>query len=168
MATGSRTYNLTFGQTVNGVYSGYDRYGNMTCVVNAQTQGPCPSLNFASTTNRINSSGYTYDAAGNLTADGTGTGSHTYQWDGEGRLKSVDSGSTASFVYNALGWRVEKTPATQHEFVYGAGGEELGEYNVTAGYWDQQYFLGAGRILGQYWGSTTFFLHRARWAPRAW
>jgi YD repeat-containing protein len=56
--------------------------------------------------NRINTSGYTYDAAGNLTTEGTGFGTHTYQWDAEGRLKSVDNGSTLSFVYNGLGQRV--------------------------------------------------------------
>ena len=34
-----------------------------------------------------------YDAAGNLTQDGTGVGTHTFQWDGEGRLVSVDGDS---------------------------------------------------------------------------
>jgi hypothetical protein len=38
-----------------------------------------------------------------MTADGT----HTYQWDAEGRMTSVDSGSTVTQKYNALGQRVE-------------------------------------------------------------
>src|SRR5689334_19260968 len=67
------------------------------------------SLSYATntTTNHITTSGYPYDAAGNVTADGSGTGSHTYQWDGEGRLKSVDNGSTYSVIYDALGQAVE-------------------------------------------------------------
>jgi YD repeat-containing protein len=64
----------------------------MTCVVNGQTNGPCPGYSFNSSTNQITNSGFTHDAAGNLTADGTGTGTHTYQWDGENRMTSIDSG----------------------------------------------------------------------------
>jgi YD repeat-containing protein len=94
VATGSSTYNLTFAM---------GRYANMTCQTNGQTQGLCTNLTFDVTTNHITTSGYTYDAAGNLTADGTGTGSHTYQWDAEGRLLSVDSGATENETYNALG-----------------------------------------------------------------
>ena len=58
--------------------------------------------------NRISGSEYTYDAAGNLTQDGPTQPYHTYQWDAEGRLKSVDNGSTVSYTYNALGQRVEQ------------------------------------------------------------
>jgi YD repeat-containing protein len=34
-------------------------------------------------------------------------GMHTYQWDAEERVASVDSGSTWSFTYNALGHRLQ-------------------------------------------------------------
>ncbi len=47
------------------------RYGNMTCQTNGQTQGPCPNYSFSASTNRITTSGFTYDAAGDLTNDGT-------------------------------------------------------------------------------------------------
>ena len=74
-----------------------------------------------------------YDAAGNLTQDGTGVGTHTFQWDGEGRLVSVDgdssspcaSGATLCFTYNALGERVEKhvgSPASDLYYYYDAWG----------------------------------------------
>jgi hypothetical protein len=49
------------------------------------TNGPCPNWSFSSGSNQISTSGYTYDAAGNLTSDGT----DTYQWDAEGRLKGA-------------------------------------------------------------------------------
>src|SRR6266403_6276195 len=48
-ATGSTTYNLAFS---------YDRYGNMTCVTNGQTNGPCPNYSFNTSTNQISNGGY--------------------------------------------------------------------------------------------------------------
>jgi YD repeat-containing protein len=68
VATGNATHNLTFS---------YDRYGNMTCQTNGQTQGPCPNYAFSASTNRISTSGFTYDATGDLTSDGT----HSYQYE---------------------------------------------------------------------------------------
>ena len=93
-ATGSATYNLAFT---------YDRYGNMACQTNGQTNGPCPNWTFNSSANQITTAGYTYDAAGNVTSDNL----TNYQWDAEGRLKSVNSGAYRSYVYNALGREVE-------------------------------------------------------------
>jgi RHS repeat-associated protein len=87
-------YDLTFG---------YDPYGNMTCTESGSTQGPCPQLDYgtSSTTNQILTyagNAVSYDAAGNLTNDGNG---NTYQYDAEGRL---------SGTYNAFGWQVVGTP----------------------------------------------------------
>jgi YD repeat-containing protein len=64
VATGSATHNLTFS---------YDRYGNMACQTNGSTNGPCPNWTFSASTNRITTSGFTYDAAGNTTGDGVNT-----------------------------------------------------------------------------------------------
>ena len=155
-ATGSATHNLTFS---------YDRYGNMTCVTNQNTNGPCPNYTFNASTNQITNSGFTYDAAGNLTADGTGTGSHSYQWDGESRLKSIDNGSTATYAYNALGQRVEKlVGSTYTEYAYHAGGEDLGENNRTA--WTVRVVPFADRHLAHYndpsGSEATYFMHSTR------
>jgi len=143
----------------------YDRYGNMTCVTNGQTNGPCPNYTFNASTNQITNSGFTYDAAGNLTADGTGTGSHSYQWDGESRLKSIDNGSTATYAYNALGQRVEKlVGSTYTEYAYHAGGEDLGENNRTA--WTVRVVPFADRHLAHYnnpsGSEATYFMHSTR------
>lgn len=46
-----------------------------------------------------------YDANGNLTNDGV----NTYQWDARNRLVSISGGTTASFSYDALGRRTNKT-----------------------------------------------------------
>jgi len=73
----------------------------MTCVTNGQSNGPCGNWTF-NANNQISNSGYTYDAAGNLTNDGM----HTYQWDAENHLKSINNGTHGTFTYNAYGWRV--------------------------------------------------------------
>ena len=98
VASGSATYNLTFG---------YDAYGNMTCQTNGQTNGPCPNWAYNTSTNQLTTSGFTYDAAGNLTKDSSNVTARTWQSDAEGRVASVDSGSTWGFTYNALGYRVQ-------------------------------------------------------------
>jgi YD repeat-containing protein len=47
----------------------------------------------------------TEPVGGNLLRDGN----HTYAYDAENRITQVDSGSTATYLYDALGNRVEKT-----------------------------------------------------------
>ncbi len=144
VATGSATHNLAFT---------YDRYGNMACTQNAQTNGLCPQWTYDATTNRINTSGFSYDAAGDLTGDGT----HTYQWDPEGRLKSLDN-YTKVYTYNALRWRVEKQVGTAYtEILYDASGESLGENNRST--WTQSYVNFNGRHLGIYQNNATYTTH---------
>ena len=153
VATGSSTYNLTFA---------VGRYANMTCQTNSQTQGLCTNLTFDVTTNHITTSGYTYDAAGNLTADGTGTGSHTYQWDAEGRLLSVDSGGTENETYNALGQLAQfSTPTYVSNQPYDPAGQFLGQYNSSGGFWWEEDVRLGGRILAYNLGGVhTVFLHK--------
>ncbi len=66
-----------------GPYPGFaNSEGSYECLIDGVEgtcgTGLCPSWGYSATTNRITNSGVTYDAAGNLTADATGTGSHTY------------------------------------------------------------------------------------------
>ena len=95
------TYDLVFS---------YDRYGNMACSQNASTNGPCPQWAYNAGTNQLSTStGCAYDAAGNLTTDCSISPTHAYTWDAEGRVASVDPGTspTWSFTYNALGDRAQ-------------------------------------------------------------
>jgi RHS repeat-associated protein len=56
-----------------------------------------------------------YDANGNLTGDGA----NTYTWDARNHLSAINSGTTASFVYDAFGRRIGKTVnGTTTEFLY--------------------------------------------------
>ncbi len=107
----------------------YDRWGNMSC----SGTGLCTSMSYnASNNNQLSSVGLasvTYDAAGNLTQDSSSVPPHSYQWDAEGHIRSIDSGTTANMTFNALGWRVYRS-------------------NAARSYWvDPQ-----GRLLGGYWG----------------
>jgi len=92
----------TSGTDCWGQSFGYDRYANL---LNANvTQCSAPSLSLSvNTSNRITNTGFSYDAAGNMTADGTGT---SYAFDAEGKQKSA---AGVNYTYDGLGWRVQKS-----------------------------------------------------------
>ncbi|MBI4854828.1 MAG: RHS repeat-associated core domain-containing protein, partial [Acidobacteria bacterium] len=104
----------------------YDRYGNRTQVEGTNEQ----ELNISTSTNRITSTGYTYDSAGNLKTDPS---NKYYFYDGENRLIKVSSDSAGSsiiaqYFYDASGWRVKKVASTTTRFIYNQGGALLAEY----------------------------------------
>jgi RHS Repeat. len=99
------------GWSVWGRRYGYDRFGNRTGMWDATSGGnQLQNIAIATTSsvpnNRIanvNGVSYTYDASGKVTADG----GHSYTYDGEGRLATVDSGATATNVYDGENRRVK-------------------------------------------------------------
>ena len=139
--TGNATYNLTFSYTQDGS-SG--NYGNVTCVLNGSTNGLCPQYTFNAATNQISNSGFTYDQAGDLTSDGT----HSYTWDGEGRLLTMDGGTTANITYNALGQMVHNLTVDTY---YSPAGQRIygGSYNIVP--W--------GDVALVKYGTATLFVH---------
>jgi YD repeat-containing protein len=75
----------------------YDQYGNLQ----EQTYG---STTISTPTNpATNQVGETYDLAGNMFGDGI----NHYTYDGEGRMVGMIGSSTASYVYDAMGQRVQ-------------------------------------------------------------
>jgi RHS repeat-associated protein len=94
------------GTSAQGFSYGYDRYGNRWSQTLTAGSGPQPSFTFNGPSNVPNNriDGYSYDAAGNLLNDGF----HSYTYDGENRISSVDNGGT-TYVYDADGQRVAKT-----------------------------------------------------------
>jgi RHS repeat-associated protein len=114
--------------------------------------GPAPQYTF-DTNNHITTSGITYDAAGNVTNDSF----HSYTYDAEGRVTAVDSGSTASYVYDAFSQRVRTTVgSTVLDFAYNQAGRA--QDAVTATNWVRGE-LYAGRHVATYANSTTYFEH---------
>jgi RHS repeat-associated protein len=79
----------------------YDRYGNRW-QQNALNGGNNFSASFNVSANQLNSSGYRYDAAGNLLSDGI----NTYSYDAEGNLVQELNGATVNFIYDALNRQV--------------------------------------------------------------
>lgn len=130
------SYNLTFQS---------DLYGNTTCFTNGQTNGPCGNWTF-NIYNQIASSGYTYDAAGNLTADGT----YTFQWDAENHPIKVGNSSGYYYnTFNALGLEAEKVPpGYKSEFVYDTNGRLIGGYAPPPNNrWDGGQILDGDRVI---------------------
>jgi len=83
---------------------GYDRYANLfsTTVTQCTAMGLSLSVN---TNNQITNSGFTYDASGDLTADGT----FSYVWDARHLLQSAGG---VTYTYDGDGKRVMKSSGT--------------------------------------------------------
>ena len=139
----------------------YDRFGNRW-----QQNGPDSMVltftgnNPGSPQNNNRMDGYSYDAAGNLLNDG----SHSYTYDAENRIVSVDAGATASYVYDAEGRRVRKTTAAETlDFLYDKDGHKAAEVDST-GVFQRGELYADGRHLAVYApdpgpSGATFFIH---------
>src|SRR5438876_1305192 len=114
----------------------YDRYGNRQI----DYGGGSYNLSFSSTTNRITTSGFSYDSSGNLTNDG----SHSYGFDADGKIKSVDS--TTAYSYDGEGKRVKKLVGENTRFIYGLGGALIAEYDSSSGNLKKEYLDGSTAI----------------------
>ena len=146
---------VTSGTVQNYTYA-YDRYGNrwQTALQTGYNFNPT----YSTTTNHITSSGYTYDAAGNMTNDTF----HTYTYDAEGNITQVDGGSTATYVYDVFNHRVHvQTASATTEFIYDYAGRRVSSWlspnnlgNEGRIYWDGQQF--AYRSTD----GTTYFDHQ--------
>jgi len=157
VATGNVAYNQSYTYTGD---NSTGQYGNMSCT----PSGPgCVNFAYSATTNRIATSGYGYDLAGNLTGDGT----NTYQWDAEAHLTKVINGAGTAIstnTYNALGQRVrDVTQTATTDEAYGAGGELLWRFTGNASDPNQRAFVPfEGDILAEYYGGSpggTLFDH---------
>ena len=143
------------GQNTQGFTYDYDRYANRWHQYVAAGSGFTSSLSFSGNNNRMD--GYSYDASGNLLNDGT----HSYAYDAESRIISVDSGSTATYVYDVEGRRVQKTSAAGAvSYVYDLAGRQMGELN-SSGAWNRAEVYVGGHHLAtySYVGGTTLFDH---------
>jgi len=130
----------------------YDAWGNRTN--QSVTSGSCPAPSAGATIqNRL--AGYGYDAAGNMTSDG----SHTYTYDAENRLIAVDGGNTAKYTYDAEGNRIQTVSGSViNQYVFGTGGEVLHEVGGT-GTFNVHYLYFGGQLAAQMKNSTTYFIH---------
>jgi RHS repeat-associated protein len=140
----------------------YDRWGNRWQQnLTSGNNGPQPQFSFNTSNNQIaqsgscappNSNQFCYDAAGNMTADG----SHTYTYDAENNIIAVDGGATAQYTYDALNRRVQtNVGGTLTEFVYNANGQRVSEWNGSTNTEVRgQYYWGA-KPVAFYQGAAT-------------
>ncbi|HEX6189813.1 MAG TPA: RHS repeat-associated core domain-containing protein, partial [Pyrinomonadaceae bacterium] len=119
--------------------NGYDRYGNRWIDLGGGNQ----SLYFNTSNNRITTSGYAYDSAGNLTNDTL----HTYGFDAENKIKTVD-GVNDVYRYDGDGNRVRKNFASGEKvrMVY-SGGQLIAEYDLSNGALKKEYVYGAKGLI---------------------
>jgi RHS repeat-associated protein len=128
----------------------YDRYGNRLQQNITTGTGPAPNYTFDANNHLIT---FSYDAAGNLLNDGT----HSYTYDSEGRVLTVD-GSSTSYVYDAFGRRAQKTVSgTAYQFIYDESGRVIDE--LTSGSWISGELYAGATHVATYTGSTTYFDH---------
>jgi RHS repeat-associated protein len=132
----------------------YDRYGNRLGQTPVGGAGSM-FLNEAlvdGATNHLFGAGQSYDAAGNMTSDGV----HSYTFDAEGRITSVD-GPANSFAYDGSGFRARKNGA-----VYiGAGGQVVAEYAAGAAATspNAEYLYAGHQRVAAITGGTTNYLY---------
>jgi RHS repeat-associated protein len=115
---------------------GYDRYANLTTIGITKCTAPMLDLS-VNTQNRITNSGFSYDAAGNLTADGT----YNYTWNGESQLSAV---AGVTYIYDGDGQRVKKSSGTL--YWYGGGAVPLAETDLSGNTTNEYIFFGGARI----------------------
>ena len=127
----------------------FDRYGNRNFVTDGLTAtttlGTCPTEvcnpSISPNNNKITSTGYTFDAAGNTTRDAE---DRKFSYDAENKQTKVESlspgtqtviGTIGEYFYDGDGRRVKKrvyengVPAEETIFVYDGAGKLIGEYS---------------------------------------
>src|SRR5437879_2512466 len=87
--------------------------------------------------NKINNTGFSYDAAGNLTGDG----SFSYTWDAESRMKSA---AGVNYTYDGDDRRVQKSNGKF--YWYGAGSDPITETDAAGNDPIDYIFFGGKRI----------------------
>jgi RHS repeat-associated protein len=143
------------GDSCSGLSWTIDPWGNRTD--QTVTGGSCDTFHqTVNTQNRFVGPPYLYDAAGNMIYDGT----HSYTYDGENRLTKVDSGSTATYAYDAEGNRVQKTVAPAITvYVFNPAGQVIHETDANLTFNVHYIYLGR-QLLAQMKNSTTYFVHQ--------
>ncbi len=147
-------------QTTNGASAQrrfeYDRWGNRTAVWDAVSGGnQIQTVTIAQTNsvanNRIASVwagfnvNYNYDAAGNVTWDGA----HSYTYDAENRLVSVDGGGTATYTYDHQNRRVKSVTGTASIHYVWENSQVLAEHNVSNGSLRVEYINSDGKVVAK-------------------
>lgn len=148
----------TNGNGCPGLSWSYDAWGNRTA--QTITAGGCRAWSQAyNGSNQI--TGYTYDAAGNVTSDG----SYTYYYDAEGRIIQVGGTlgtcSTAiwCYYYDPMGNRIRQVQGgTAFDMILDLQHNVVSEYNTGGVGWSKGYVYLGNQLLAEYGDGTTYFV----------
>lgn len=135
-----------------GLSFSYDRYGNRTAQTVTAGSGPSNSVAVNAATNHITTTGYLYDANGNMTHDGV----NELTFDAENHaVTSADGSGTASYSYDGSNKRVQKTfGGTTTVYIF-SGNKVLDEY--TNGTLNEEYIYRGTGLIAEYAGTTLFY-----------
>ncbi|MFZ3215139.1 MAG: RHS repeat-associated core domain-containing protein [Candidatus Acidiferrales bacterium] len=113
----------------------YDQWANLTTVTATGT-APAQTISVG-TNNRISTTGFNFDAAGNETSDVTST----YVWNAESEMKT---GGGVNYTYDGDGDRVQKSNGKLYWF--GVGTQILDESDAAGNITDEYIYFGGKRI----------------------
>jgi RHS repeat-associated protein len=142
----------------------YDANGNRL----TETGTVSGTYTISTTSNRLSSitgtpaRTYSYDAAGNTLGDTAAT----FTFNDRGRMSSATASSaTTSYIYNALGQRIEKTggPAGTALYLYDEAGHLAGEYTSTGALIEETVWVGDTPVAtiqpASGGGVTVYYVH---------
>lgn len=124
------------------------------------------SVSVGATTNRITTSGYAYDASGDMTNDGV----NTLVYDGENRVTSAASGSSSgTYTYDGNGIRVKKVSGSTTTVTIFSGGLRIAEYvnGVAPSAPTNEYIYSGSQIIAAIQSGTTYYFHNDHLSLRA-
>ncbi|MGB8521604.1 MAG: RHS repeat-associated core domain-containing protein [Candidatus Acidiferrales bacterium] len=135
-----------------GLSWSYDRYGNR--LSQSVTAGTAPSNSVVVNTanNRITTTGYSYDANGNLTNDGV----NTLAYDAENRMvSSIDGSASGTYSYRASGLRTVKVSGGTTTVYLFDGNRDIAEY--TNGTLANEYVYLGSKMIASYLSGTLYY-----------
>lgn len=136
--SGPNCWGQLFGHMNGGTYvSGFDPWANLKEITVSQCSAPTLSL-IVDGNNHVTGSGYSYDAAGNMTSDGLG---HSPVYDAENRIKTA---AGVNYTYDGDGKRVKKD--TGKLYWTGTGSDPLDESDLSGTINEEYVFFGGKRI----------------------
>jgi RHS repeat-associated protein len=105
---------------------------------------------------------YLYDAAGNVFFDGL----HSYTYDGENRLTSIDGGATAQYSYDYSNERVKKVAGGATIHYIWQGGSPIAEHDGATGHSLSDYILAGRSFVAKLTATGTVYFLRDRLGER--
>jgi RHS repeat-associated protein len=152
---------VTSNQTSNGSSAqrrfAHDRWGNRTGMWDAtsggnqiqtialQQSGGAPTNQIASVTAGKSTQNCVYDANANLINDGV----HTYEYDAENRMKSVDNGATGAYAFDYQNRRIKKVAGGASMDYVWEGNQVIAEHDGNSGAVIYNYVYSGTRLIAR-------------------